>query len=404
LTFVRVYNVLARKEEVMRGAARITLLASTVLGLVFHEGLVATSRQATADPAPDSLPRDVHPDSRNRLPLLKPDVQGVAAIRLHASGASVRWASALGRSLTELAILTTAREHDQPYEWSLHEMEAVAVGLESPVIDVVRHRRPLNGVPEKHAAIVQVGRELDDTHALSSATYARALNALGTGNLVDIVDLMATYTATAARLSAFNQQMPPGWKQFLPLPFTPPADIHEDSRSRLPLIRSQNQPAQANLYARGLAPEGTGPGHIARHGGGLASLEASKGRRLMSLAVLVTAREHDSQYDWTLNEPAAIKEGLEPALIDVVRHRRPLDGVAQQEATLIQFGRELFGSHNVSAQTYASALKIFGERDLVDFVGLMAQHSADAVMLAAFDQHLPASQKPLLPPSARGTK
>jgi len=181
-----VYNVLARKEEVMRGAARITLLASTVLGLVFHEGLVATSRQATADPAPDSLPRDVHPDSRNRLPLLKPDVQGVAAIRLHASGASVRWASALGRSLTELAILTTAREHDQPYEWSLHEMEAVAVGLESPVIDVVRHRRPLKGVPEKHAAIVQVGRELDDTHALSSATYARALNALGTGNLVDM--------------------------------------------------------------------------------------------------------------------------------------------------------------------------------------------------------------------------
>lgn len=63
----------------------------------------------------------------------------------------------------------------------------------------------------------------------------------------------------------------------------------------------------------------------------------------------------------------------------------------------MQFGRELFGKHVVSPETYARALKAFGERDLVDFVGLMGQHAGDTVMLAAFDQHLPASQKPLLP-------
>ena len=387
----------------MRGTARVVVLACPVLVLALHAPLGALSSQAARETSDGTLPPDVHPDSRNRLPPIKAGVQGLAAIRLHASGASVRWASPLGRSLTELAILTTAREHDQPYEWSLHEMEAVAVGLDPATIDIVRHRRALSGVPEKEAAIVQVGRELAGTHALSSATYARAVKLLGTNNLVDIVDLMATYTSTAARLTAFNQQMPPGWKQFLPLPFTPSTNIHADSRSRLPLIRSQNQPAQANLYARGLAPEGTGPGHIARHGGGMASLEASKGRRVMALATLVSAREHDSQYDWTMNEPGAVKDGLEPALIDVVRHRRPLSGIAEQDAALIQFGRELFASHNVGEQTYATALKIFGERDLVDLVALMAQHSADAVMLAAFDQRLPAGQSPLLP-ATRGSK
>jgi len=387
----------------MRGTARVILLACAVLVLTFDSPLGAQPRQAAGTAVEAPLPADVHPDSRNRLPPIKPGVQGLAAIRLHASGTNVRWASPLGRSLTELAILTIAREHDQPYEWSLHEMEAVAVGLDPATIDIVRHRRALSGVPEKEAAIVQVGRELAGTHALSSSTYSRAVNLLGRGNLVDVVDLMATYASTAARLTAFNQQMPPGWKQFLPLPFTPSANIHADSRSRLPLIRSQNQPAQANLYARGLAPEGTGPGHIARHGGGLASLEASKGRRPMALATLISAREHDSQYDWTMNEPGAVKDGLEPTLIDVVRHRRPLNEVAEQDAALIQFGRELFASHNVSEQTYATALKIFGERDLVDLVALMAQHSADAVMLAAFDQRLPAGQSPLLP-TGRGTK
>jgi hypothetical protein len=57
----------------------------------------------------------------------------------------------------------------------------------------------------------------------------------------------------------------------------------------------------------------------------------------------------------------------------------------------------VFSAHHVSAGTYARALKIFGERDLVDLVTLMAQHAGDAVLLAAFDQQLPPGQQPRLP-------
>jgi len=277
-------------------------------------------------------------------------------------------------------------------------MEAVAVGLEPATIDVVRHRRPLTGLTETQTVVIQVGREISTTHRLSRETYARAVKVLGSSvNLVDIVDLMATYTATAARLSAFNQHMPPGWKQFLPLPFTMPDDIHPDSRSRLPLIRTKTINPQANLYGRQLAPEGTGPNHIARHAGSLASLEASQGKRLVSLAVLVAAREHHSQYDWTMNEPAAVKDGVDARVIDVVGRRTPVSGLGDGDAALIQFGRELFSAHYVSPATYARALKIFGERDLVDLVTLMAQHANDAVLLAAFDQQLPPGQQPRLP-------
>src|SRR5215510_15988736 len=98
----------------MRGTARVILLACTVLVLTVHDPLAALQGQTAGTAAEGTLPLDIHPESRNRLPPMKPGVQGLAAIRLHASGASVRWASPLGRSLTELAILTTAREHDQP--------------------------------------------------------------------------------------------------------------------------------------------------------------------------------------------------------------------------------------------------------------------------------------------------
>lgn len=347
----------------------------------------------TAAPAEDTK-------SRNRLPVISgQSLEGAAAIRLHGSQGNVRFQSSVGRDLTELAILTSAREHDQPYEWSLHEMEGIAVGLSPAVIDVVRHRKPLSGTGEKESAIIQLGRELFGSHKLSSATYARALKLFGERDLVDIVDLMGNYAGTAMRLSVFNQQMPAGWKQFLPLPFTPPDDIHPDSRSRLPLVQRPT-PASATpaaLYSRTLAPEGTGPAHIRRHGSGLKSLEASVGLRLMGLAVLVTAREHDSQYEWTMTEPIALKDGLEPAVINLVRLRKPATGVAEKDAAIIELGREVFRKHIVSAPTYARALKAFGERDLVDIIDLMAQHTADDVLLTAFDQQLPPGQEPLLP-------
>jgi hypothetical protein len=126
-------------------------------------------------------------------------------------------------------------------------------------------------------------------------------------------------------------------------------------------------------------------------------LEGSVGRRTMALARLVTAREHHHQYDWTMSEIEARKDGLEDAVIDVVRHGRPITELADTDASLVRFGRELFRSHHVSAATYARVLKLFGERDLVDLVDLMALRVADVTLLTAFDQRLPAGQKALLP-------
>lgn len=360
----------------------------------------------------DPLPSDVSLDSRNRLPLLKPEIAPERAkqtydnamanfagaqpkgpsIRLHASPViNLQLQSPVGLVLSQVAILITGREQDQPYEWSLHELQALSVSLDPTVIEVIRRNQPTSKLGDKEAVIIEVGRELFGTHKLRADSYARALGILGKTNLVDVVSLMADYAGVCATLTAFNQQMPPGFKQFLPLPFTPPGDIHPDSRNRLPLL----PPAPYNptvLYARPMTPEGTGPGQIRRHGGGLKSLQASVARRDIDLAILVSARERDSQYDWTMNELEAGKDGLEPSVIAAVWDRKPTEGLTEKDASLIEFGRELFSKHVVATTTYAPVVKVFGERDLVDLVAVMGQHASEATMLAAFDQHLPAGQ------------
>ena len=255
--------------------------------------------------------------------------------------------------------------------------------------------RSVPGLGDREAVIIEMGREIFGELTLSPETYARALQLLGKSNLVDVVALMAQYAGTATRLTAVNQHLPPGWKDFLPLPFTRPADINPDTRSRLPLVLRPNETQQAatpespGLYRRTLAPEGTGPGQIRRHGAGLAALEASAGRRLMGLAVLVTSRAHNQPYHWTIHEAAARRDGLETAVIDIVRDDQPVTGpdeLDEPEAALILFGRELFGQRNVSAETYARAVEVFGQTDLADFIALMAQHATELPILIAFDQ------------------
>jgi 4-carboxymuconolactone decarboxylase len=363
-----------------------------------------------------ALPKDVSSDSRNRLPLLKPEnVSELAkrtynnaianftgaepkgpSIRLHASPVmNLQMESPVGMDLSQVAILITGREHDQPYEWSLHEMQALSVSLDPAVIDVIRRNQPFEKLGEREAVIIQVGREVFRTHKLGSDTYAHALRVLGKTGLVDVVALMADYAGVCATLTAFNQQMPPGFKQFLPLPFTLPNDIHPDSRNRLPLLPSIASNPRPVLYSRPMVPEGTGPGQIRRHGAGVKSLMASIARRDVDLAILVTAREHDSQYDWTMNELAAAKDDIGASVIDVVRNRKPTAGLTEKDASLVEFGRELFAKHVVAGATYARVVKVFGERDLVDLVAVMGQHASEATMLAVFDQHLPDGQVPL---------
>jgi 4-carboxymuconolactone decarboxylase len=120
--------------------------------------------------------------------------------------------------------------------------------------------------------------------------------------------------------------------------------------------------------------------------------------RIRELAILVSAREADSQFEWAAHEPAARKEGLDPKIIDIVKYRKSPAGLPETEAVIIQLGREMFDKKKVSSETFARALKIFGPRGMVNMVALMGDYCATAALLTAFDMQLPPGEKPQLPP------
>jgi hypothetical protein len=83
---------------------------------------------------------------------------------------------------------------------------------------VVRLKKPLTGVPEKEAAMIQLGREMFQKHRVSSETYARALKALGEKNLVDMCVLMGDYAETAILLTVNDVRLPHDQPALLPVP------------------------------------------------------------------------------------------------------------------------------------------------------------------------------------------
>jgi 4-carboxymuconolactone decarboxylase len=131
--------------------------------------------------------------------------------------------------------------------------------------------------------------------------------------------------------------------------------------------------------------------------------ETAKDQRLTELAILTTAREARSQYEWTSHEPLALQAGLEPAIIDLVRHRSDLGtagsvpGLGERERTIIAFAREAMSSEKVSAETFRAALDLFGERGVMDLAGLVGYYAFVDITLKSFDVQLAPGRERLLP-------
>ena len=193
-----------------------------------------------------------------------------------------------------------------------------------------------------------------------------------------------------------------------------PADVYPDSRNRLPLPAREDMDDYGKKTIDGLSAGHSLPAtvHSTRLYSPVArsledvdhyvNFETALPAPIVEIAILVTAREMDCQFEWTQNEPhgrdPANPHHIDPAIIEAIKFGRPTTGLGEKEQAVIAFGREMIGQKKVSPPTFAKVLRLFGRKETVELIELMANYSAAALELAAFDQQLKVGQSPLLPP------
>ncbi len=88
--------------------------------------------------------------------------------------------------------------------------------------------------------------------------------------------------------------------------------------------------------------------------------ESSLSQKIQELAMLVTARELDSQHIWNSHAGSGRRAGLSDALVDALRDKRDLPNPAPDEAAVVSYGQEFFRTHHVSRGSFQAAQEQFG--------------------------------------------
>lgn len=122
--------------------------------------------------------------------------------RASALGDYLRYRSAIGNTLSEFAILITAREWAQDYEWSVHAPIAGKAGIRAAVITAVRDGRRPDNMSHDEAIVYDFAIELLHNQGVSDPTFAAVEARFGKPGVVDLVSILGYYTFNAMLLNA----------------------------------------------------------------------------------------------------------------------------------------------------------------------------------------------------------
>ena len=118
--------------------------------------------------------------------------------------------------------------------------------------------------------------------------------------------------------------------------------------------------------------------------------------RVREMAILLMARNWTSHYEWYAHKRIALEAGLKPEVVDAIAAGKRPGAMQADEQALYAFETELLETKQVSDATFKTAVGAFGERGVVDVIGLMGYYSLVSMALNVDRYPLPDGAKPEL--------
>jgi 4-carboxymuconolactone decarboxylase len=179
-----------------------------------------------------------------------------------------------------------------------------------------------------------------------------------------------------------------------------------------PLTYAEMTPAQKKMFENLLSGERRGAGgpfnvllrspemgDLAQQFGASMRFHSTIPPKLNELAIIITARHWTSNYEWYAHRRAAQQAGLSQAIIEaIVAGTRPAS-MQPDEQAVYDFCTELLTNKHVSDRTFQAVKDRFGERGVVDLIGVSGYYGLVSMLLNVDRYPLPEGVQPELKPA-----
>ena len=132
--------------------------------------------------------------------------------------------------------------------------------------------------------------------------------------------------------------------------------------------------------------------------GARARFHAELPDKLRELAIITTARFWTVQFEWAAHKRAALQAGLSPATVDAIAAGKRPASLDPEEEAIYNFCSELLKTHQVSDATFDAVKSRFGERKMVNLIGLVGYYQMVAMLLNVDRYPMAEGAKPELKP------
>jgi len=111
--------------------------------------------------------------------------------------------------------------------------------------------------------------------------------------------------------------------------------------------------------------------------------------KLRELAIITTARFWTSDFEWYAHKNAALREGLDPSIVDAIANGESPTSMDSDETVVYNLVSELLYDRRVSDGTFEAAVATLGERSVVDVVGIVGYYGMVSLFLNIDEYPLP---------------
>jgi 4-carboxymuconolactone decarboxylase len=119
-------------------------------------------------------------------------------------------------------------------------------------------------------------------------------------------------------------------------------------------------------------------------------------RKLNEMAIILVARHWTAQYEWYAHRRAAAQAGLNESIIQAIAAGKRPSSLDPDETIIYNFATELLNTKQVSDPVFQAVKDKFGERGVVDLIGVMGYYQLVSMLLNVDRYPLPAGVKPEL--------